>query len=166
MKNRAFTLIELLVVVLIIGILAAVAVPQYQVAIAKSRLAAFLPLLRNIKYAQERFYLANNNYSNTNMVSNMDMWDRLDIQLPNCLNTGDANMKCNKSFLIDMFPGHNLSIKAIYCPRVIDRNNRRICVADADFFYTIWFTYSDYPDLIECTPQTDLGRKLCKSLNL
>ena len=63
MKNsRAFTLIELLVVVLIIGILAAVAVPQYQKAVAKSRAMESLTLLRAVVPAVREYILANNEF--------------------------------------------------------------------------------------------------------
>lgn len=47
-KKHRFTLIELLVVVLIIGILSAVALPQYQAAVEKSRVARLLPLFKSI----------------------------------------------------------------------------------------------------------------------
>ena len=74
MHKQAFTLIELLVVVLIIGILTAIALPQYQKAVIKSRYATIRDLVHSIAQAQEIYYLANGSYALA--------FDELDIQMP------------------------------------------------------------------------------------
>ncbi|MBR4356162.1 MAG: prepilin-type N-terminal cleavage/methylation domain-containing protein [Elusimicrobiaceae bacterium] len=64
-RETGFTLIELLVVVLIIGILASVALPQYQKAVMKSRVMQVLPFIRAVADAQQVYFLANGTYAQT-----------------------------------------------------------------------------------------------------
>ena len=74
MASAGFTLIELLVVVLIIGILSAVALPQYTKAVEKSRATEALTMIRAAIQAEEAYYLANGEYT--------DDMEALDISIP------------------------------------------------------------------------------------
>ena len=74
MKNQAFTLIELLVVVLIIGILVAIAVPQYQKAVMKTNLHKGIPLVESLYQSQQSYFLAHGSFAS-------DV-DDLDVSIP------------------------------------------------------------------------------------
>jgi prepilin-type N-terminal cleavage/methylation domain-containing protein len=63
MSKKGFTLIELLIVVVIIGILAAIAIPKFANTKGKAVLASMKTDLRNLVTAQEAFYFDNNDYA-------------------------------------------------------------------------------------------------------
>ena len=63
MSNKGFTLIELLIVVVIIGILAAIAIPKFANSKEKAILTNMKTDLRNLVTAQEAFYFDNSDYA-------------------------------------------------------------------------------------------------------
>ena len=61
-SSQGFTLLELLVVVLIIGVLAAVALPQYKHIILKTKYATLKNQVKSLVQAREEYYLTHNEY--------------------------------------------------------------------------------------------------------
>lgn len=104
MNKKGFTLIELLVVVLIIGVLSAVALPQYTTAIEKSRATEALTLSGAVRYAAERYYLQKDVWpTNENLK-------KLDIELPK--NASCTSTYGGKNFCISVSGTAPFVIKA------------------------------------------------------
>lgn len=93
--NQGFTLIELLVVVLIIGILAAVALPQYSTAVEKSRATEALALMSAVADSAERFRLQRDRWPTGTE------FNRLDIEVPS-YTEGGQTLFGGRSFRISM----------------------------------------------------------------
>ncbi|MBR2082298.1 MAG: prepilin-type N-terminal cleavage/methylation domain-containing protein [Elusimicrobiaceae bacterium] len=141
--KQAFTLIELLVVVLVISILAAVAVPQYQTAVLKSRMSQAYVAVKAIYDAEQVFFVANGYYT--------PVLAELEIEPMNC-SSADASesssekrvyYNCANGLTIKMYD--NTSIVSIYAfivgtDKELDQNilgleyglntNSRLCVSN------------------------------------
>ncbi len=95
---RGFTLIELLVVVLIIGILAAVAVPQYQKAVEKARAAEAITVMNSLQKGIELYLLEKGSPVGTSinfMGQNLPMYEGDDgIYIQASLDIGVSSLTC------------------------------------------------------------------------
>ena len=169
-NKTGFTLLELLVVVLIIGILAAIALPQYRRSVLKSRAAAILPILDMLAKGEEVYYL--NKGQGT-----LDARE-LDIQLPGiCVLTTDdndagTNWSCGKDFRV-LLATNGSAVSAIYCP---DHNTSKADCDTNKFFQLGWGTsfHETAPSNDRYAPNSrrcwmpnnanPIGEDVCKSL--
>ena len=110
-SNNGFTLIELLVVILIIGILAAVALPQYTLAVNKTRFASLRSTAMSLVKASEAYFLANNEWATD--------FDSLALDLPAGMTVSTVNggtCGVNNDMYCCIIPNANFS-PAIVCGR-------------------------------------------------
>ncbi len=93
LNKKAFTLIELLVVVLIIGILAAVAVPQYQKAVVKSKFAILQVNVTTLLESVQRYYLEYGELPPQGDLNNVDI-----SNLSGCEPNASGDLICSDSY--------------------------------------------------------------------
>ena len=157
-RHSGFTLIELLVVVLIIGILAAIALPQYEKAVEKTRISTMIPLLKSIAQANEIYYIENGSY--TPNIENLSIAMPADC---NKITGGDLGQlwSCGKDFILD-----NSSNETIisYCPG--KNNTYSSCRSDRDLWLLVrhQHTTNTSPGEWLCSGATTKGLALCKAL--
>lgn len=80
--KKGFTLVELLIVIIIIGILATMAMPQYQKMVNRARWTECITLANSLKTGQNLYYAENNAYA-----TNINQIDGRYIDLPSTTTT-------------------------------------------------------------------------------
>ena len=162
--REGFTLMELLVVVLIIGILAGVALPQYETAVLKSKMNSIVPLVRAIKNANEVYYMANGKYT--------DNLNDLDISIP----AGNANSKpwaglvvYDNGTWIDQYVEGDCH-GDLSCPRVWGGFGRLNEAGNKweqpNCVVAFYYDNTTTPGRIQCSGSHSKCAKICKGMNL
>lgn len=159
MNKQGFTLIELLVVVLIIGILAAIALPQYMKAVEKSRAAEAIGLIQTVARAEKLYKLSNGEYTN-------DL-EALDIEMPNICGfvSYASNFDIRVSTVGDINAGADTF--AIRAERRRNTDKYYIIMRYENGTEIMWCSSSD-ADGVTSIPAANLGNstvdQLCKSI--
>ena len=144
-KNKGFTLIEMLVVVLIIGILAGIALPQYRKSVEKAKLSEALINFKTIKDFVAR-YLLNREYPEETIC----LKDILDIEL------SGGEWKDDCSYITDNY----------YYYLAITRNDQDIEVSRTkeDAYYMLVSFPNESPKDICLDGYTEMGKYICRYL--
>ena len=141
-KNAGFTLIELLVVVLIIGILAAIALPKYELAVEKSRASEALANIKSLAAAQRLYFMSNGVY--TDNINDLDiLLQGEDSSLAN------RPRKNSKWFSYGVKDGSTSLIEIAVANRLPEEGEYAFAVRDKKLI---------------CMGYSKIGRKVCASL--
>ena len=137
--RRGFTLIELLVVVLIIGILAAIALPQYQKAVLRARVAEAKITLKTLVEAGDLWLLQTGN------TNEQPSFDELDVQIP----------RSTANWFFEWDDGDDTGFAADAASSLLG-----IMIE----YYSPRMTTNDWAGKWICYGNTDKGKKACQQL--
>ena len=148
-----FTLIELLVVVLIIGILAAMAMPQYFKAVERSRMTEAVTLMDSVVKAQRRKFLQKNRYA-------VD-FRGLDVAPKGATGNyyyteGDPVTGAGGNGFVIVLDGTDFVYSQVMAWRVVDGNSGS---SSLQYKYTLYRQYQS--DIVSCASGNQAGSELC-----
>ena len=153
-EKKAFTLIELLGVVLIIGILAAVALPKYQKAVEKARMAEAVNNVYAIARAHQIYYLGKGSYLGDTEIN------KLDITIPGALDSSWSQNRIRTKYFIYSPDGAGNHYFALA---------QRVPKGSAGKVYYIYILPAE-PQRVHCYVYSDgsatnIQKELCNQLN-